>query len=224
MLPRVILHNRVSLDGRVDWLDADLGVFYGIASLFNEDATLAGCDTLLNAYPNEQVKPACDARIETMDKDPNDKRPLLVVPDSKGRLRNWHLLRREEYWRDVIALCSHSTPRVYLDYLNEMEVDSIIAGDGQVDLRLALEELNGRYGVEVARVDSGGTLNGALLREGLVDEVSLLISPHLVGGLTPRSIFRARDLEIKDGVISLRLKQTKRLGGDVVWLLYDVVG
>jgi 2,5-diamino-6-(ribosylamino)-4(3H)-pyrimidinone 5'-phosphate reductase len=31
------------------------------------------------------------------------------------------------------------------------------------------------------RVDSGGALNGALLRAGLVDEVSLLVHPVLAG-------------------------------------------
>jgi len=33
----------------------------------------------------------------------------------------------------------------------------------------------------VVRVDSGGALNGALLRAGLVDEISLLVHPVLVG-------------------------------------------
>ena len=31
------------------------------------------------------------------------------------------------------------------------------------------------------RVDSGGVLNGALLQAGLVDEISLLVHPLLVG-------------------------------------------
>lgn len=34
----------------------------------------------------------------------------------------------------------------------------------------------------VMRVDTGGTLNGILLRQGLVTEVSLFIYPSLVGG------------------------------------------
>jgi 2,5-diamino-6-(ribosylamino)-4(3H)-pyrimidinone 5'-phosphate reductase len=28
MLPRVILHNAVSIDGRIDWLDPDIGLLY----------------------------------------------------------------------------------------------------------------------------------------------------------------------------------------------------
>lgn len=44
MLPRIILHNAVSIDGRTDWIDPDLGQFYEIASRWREDATLAGSD------------------------------------------------------------------------------------------------------------------------------------------------------------------------------------
>jgi 2,5-diamino-6-(ribosylamino)-4(3H)-pyrimidinone 5'-phosphate reductase len=88
---------------------------------------------------------------------------------------------------------------------------------------VALEELNARYGVRTVRVDSGGTLNGVLLRAGLVDEVSVLIGPCLVGGTTPRSIFRAPDLTSSEGVVELKLTHVEKLKGDVVWLRYEVV-
>ncbi|OFW56187.1 MAG: hypothetical protein A2W01_09160 [Candidatus Solincola sediminis] len=219
MLPRVILHNQASLDGRLDWLQADLGLFYGIVSLFEEDATLTGCDTIFAAYGEQE----CVEDIEDKEREANDKLPLLVVTDSKGRLSNWQRLRREEYWRDVVALCSNSTPPAFLDHLSDIHVDAIVTGNGQVDLRRALWELNSRYGVEVVRVDSGGALNGALLRAGLVDEVSLLISPTVVGGLSPRSLFRAPDLETVDGLLHLELQRMEQLDGGVVWLHYYAV-
>jgi 2,5-diamino-6-(ribosylamino)-4(3H)-pyrimidinone 5'-phosphate reductase len=223
MLPRVILHNEVSLDGRFDWIAPDLGQFYELASCWNEDATLAGSETMLGGYPEEQLS-AEDAETAGMaEKDPDDRRPLLVIPDSRGRLRCWHLLRREPYWRDVVALCSRSTPGSYLAHLDRIRVDCIVAGDDRVDLRAALEELNARHGVSVVRVDAGGTLNGALLRAGLVDEVSLLIDPCLVGGTTPRSVFQVPDLTSSEGVVELRLVQLEKVRGDVVWVRYEVV-
>lgn len=91
-------------------------------------------------------------------------------------------MRAQPYWRDVPALCSQARSKEYLDYLGEGHVEYIVAGGDHVDMRAALEELNTRYGVESIRVDSGGTLNGVRLPEGLVDEVSLLINPALVGG------------------------------------------
>ena len=104
-----------------------------------------------------------------------------------------------------------------------------------MDLCAALEELNSRFGVKVVRVDARGTLNGQLLRQGLVNEVSLLIYPSLVGGEKQSSIFRAPDLPAiaattatadpvtgPQSVISLELLHMERLKGDVIWLCYEV--
>jgi len=49
MLPRVVLHNVVSADGRTDWFCAGIGLYYELISRWDEDATLFGSDTLLDA-------------------------------------------------------------------------------------------------------------------------------------------------------------------------------
>lgn len=51
----------------------------------------------------------------------------------------------------------------------------------------------------------------------------ILHNAILVGGTTPRSIFRAPDLTSAEGVISLRLTHVEKLQGDAVWLRYEVV-
>jgi len=48
-LPRVALHIAVSVDGRIDWISPDRGLFYELASRWNEDTTLAGSDTIIKA-------------------------------------------------------------------------------------------------------------------------------------------------------------------------------
>ena len=218
MLPRVILHNAVSLDGRVDHFTPDVGLFYELAARWGEGATLAGSDTLLaapgGAVPDDEAAPAPSAA--------DASRPLLVVPDSRGRVRCWRALLGAGYWRGGVALCARATPAEHLDYLERSGVDVIVAGEERVDLRAALDELAARHGVTVVRVDSGGTLNGVLLRAGLVHEVSLLVHPELVGGLSPRSAFRAPDLEAGGRVVDLRLVHVERLRDDIVWLRYEV--
>ena len=227
MLPRVILHNAVSLDGRIDGFPIDLYQYYELAATWKEDATLAGSDTFLKAA--NEAPPEDESALLPPEIDPSDRRPLLAVPDSRGRIRTWHYLRSLPYWRGFVALCSQSTPQDYLHYLKERHIDCIIAGKDHVDLRAALQEMNSRYGVKVVRVDAGGTLNGLLLRQGLVDEVSLLIYPSLVGGEKQSGIFVAPNLPAADSsasqrsVISLKLKQMEQLKGEVVWLRYEVL-
>jgi len=226
MLPRVILHNAVSLDGRIEGFPLDLKQYYELAATWKEDATLAGSQTFLKAAVEAPPENECAYLLP--DTDPEDRRPLLVIPDSRGRIRTWHYLRSLPYWRGFVALCSRSTPQEYLDYLRERHIYCIIAGEEHVDLPAALEELSSCYGVKVVRVDAGGTLNGLLLRQGLVDEVSLLIYPSLVGGEKQSSIFRAADLraspvwQVPEGAISLHLLDAQKLRGDVMWLRYGI--
>ena len=224
MLPRVILHIGVSLDGRIDWSCGDIGLYYELAGHWPADAMLSGSNTLLAAYRMSGGNPEEDeGPLEAPEKVPGDPRQLLVVVDSRGRIRQWNYWRRQPYWRDVMALCSRSTPQAALDYLRGKGVEFIVAGDEHVDLRAALEELAARCGVKVVRVDSGGTLNGVLLRAGLVDEVSVIVDPCLTGGMTPRSMFVAPDLASADGIIPLKLMHVEVVRTDTVWLRYEVV-
>jgi 2,5-diamino-6-(ribosylamino)-4(3H)-pyrimidinone 5'-phosphate reductase len=221
MLPRVIIHNAISADGRTDWFTPDIERFYDLTSTWTEDATLAGSETLLAAYQGVEIPEDSDFTSEYTGISKDDSRPILVVPDSRGRLRFWNLLKKEEYWKGIVVLCTQKTPEKYLQYLKGKNIEVIIAGEDKVDFRAALEELNTRFGVNTVRVDSGGTLNGVLLRAGLVNEVSILIHPFLVGGTSPHSIFKAPDLDSKDGVIPLKYLALKR-EGDLFWFRFEI--
>lgn len=223
MLPKVILHNAVSADGRVDWFNAEVSRFYELAETWHEDATLAGADTLLHNYPEKKAEPG-DAEAFEHETQRQDSRPLLIAPDSRGRLRNIiPLLLHEPYWRGLVILVSRTTPHSYLEFLQNRHLNYISTGTDYVDYKAALEELNSHYSVRTVRVDSGGTLNGILLRAGLVTDISILVHPFLVGGTSPRSIYHAEDLISASGVAQLHLDKVERLPNDLIWLTYSVV-
>jgi 2,5-diamino-6-(ribosylamino)-4(3H)-pyrimidinone 5'-phosphate reductase len=54
MLPRVIIHSAISLDGRIDGFSADVGTYYELASRWDPDAMLSGSNTILAAFPNPE--------------------------------------------------------------------------------------------------------------------------------------------------------------------------
>ncbi len=221
MLPRVVMHNLMSLDGRLDFVPADVGLYYELAARWKVNAILSGSGTVLAAA--DQIASSAKDSEASRSKDPRDRRPLLVVPDSRGRVRDWKPWLDQPYWRDVVVLCSDSTPGPYLRRLEKDSIDTIVAGKGHVDMRGALEELNSKYAVRNVRLDSGGTLNGVLLRAGLVDEVSVLVHPALVGGTSPSSVFTAPDLSSASGVVDLKIKHVEKLRSGYVWLRYTVV-
>jgi 2,5-diamino-6-(ribosylamino)-4(3H)-pyrimidinone 5'-phosphate reductase len=224
MLPLVILYNAVSLDGRITGFNADVELYYDLASKWNVDAVLMGSNTVLTGFgvKSGETLPESEDAFQPRGRDPKDERPLLVVPDSTGQIRIWGELLKMPYIKDVLVLCSRSTPREYLEFLDERYIDYLVVGYQHVDLENALEELNTKFGVKKVRVDSGGILNGVLLREGLVDEVHLLIHPELVGGTTLNSIFEESNLDGEETPIKLSLEGMEKINDDIIYLRYRI--
>lgn len=220
MLPYVIIHNALSVDGRMDWITPDLGQFYQIAASFKEDATLVGSETLLDV--KEEIPEEDNSVFEAFEIKPDDTRPILVVPDTKGKIRTWHFWKKQPYWKKIIVLCSSSTPEEYQEFLKKRHIEYIITGETKANMREVLEKLNTGYGVQVIRVDSGGTLNGVLIKEGLVNEVSILLEPCMVGGTSPKSLYIAPDLTSQENIIKLKLKHFEKFPNNVIWLRYTI--
>jgi 2,5-diamino-6-(ribosylamino)-4(3H)-pyrimidinone 5'-phosphate reductase len=203
--PYVVAHVAVSIEGATIGFEPDIARFYALATTWAEDVTLAGADTIL----------AQEAALASADgPGPAPRGPLLAVVDSRGRVRRWEALRRAGYWSDVLALRAEQTP----PRLDGERVDELVAGVERVDLAEALRLLGEREGVGVVRVDSGGTLIGVLLESGLVDEVSLLVHPVLVGSRAGRFWYGA------SAAAHLQLDRVETFEGGLVWLRYHRAG
>jgi 2,5-diamino-6-(ribosylamino)-4(3H)-pyrimidinone 5'-phosphate reductase len=229
MLPHVVIHNEMSLDARMDRLEVDMGRFYSLAGTWHEDCTLVGSETLLAGMPElgsvgeaVALQPAESEGEPAATGGSEDSRPLLAAVDSRGRLPGLGQLRGQPYWRDVVALCSAATPPTHLEILAADGVQTIVAGDQRVDLAAALERLAAGFGVRTVRVDAGGHLVGALLRARLVNEISLVVEPRLVGGESPRWLVQAADAGSGD-VVGLELQSVERFDDGALWLRYGVV-
>ena len=220
MLPRVIVHNTFSLYGSIKDFELDIGLHYELADKFKADAHLIGSETaktgiesFTERVPMEESSDFAKPAIK-----PGDVRPIWVIHDTKGKLKGLlHVYRRSCYCREVIVLAVNRTPENYFQYLRERNYGIVIAGEEEVDYRSAFEKLNELYGVKTLLIDSGGGLNSILLREGLVDEVSLVISPVIVG---KQSTNLFRDLE---GKMNLELIRIERIRGNHLLVLYRVL-
>jgi 2,5-diamino-6-(ribosylamino)-4(3H)-pyrimidinone 5'-phosphate reductase len=224
MLPRVILHVATSLDGRITNFPANLDLYYTLAATWKPDAILFGSETVVAAVrenPSLEV-PQEHEDLFTPPEGAEDTRPLLVIADSRGRVRCWDAIRTWPYMRDLLAFCSAATPKEYLDYLAERRIDAIIAGEDRIDMREALSELNRRHGVKTVRVDSGGTLNSVLLEAGVIAEVSVLLHPFLAGGKPDPTMFDPVKAGFPDLQVSLQLIRTEVVGDGLVWARYSV--
>jgi 2,5-diamino-6-(ribosylamino)-4(3H)-pyrimidinone 5'-phosphate reductase len=182
MIPEIIIHNSISLDGSLTGFMPDMGLHYSIAGSYNPDAHLIGADTIIAG--NEMFGEGIPDEVPSDFKQPlrDETLPWWVIVDSRGRLKGMlHTCRRFEFCRDAIVLISKSTPSDYISHLQQRHYRYIVAGNEKVDIRLALEMLSEQFSIKKILTDTGRALGNVLINLGLVKEISLLIHPLIVG-------------------------------------------
>ena len=215
--PKVILHSSISLDGSVTGFDVDMKKHYQIVGSYKADIHLIGSNTVkagINMFcpqiPEEEqsdfVKPKRNKNL-----------PLWVIPDTKGTLKGLHhVYRRFDLCRDIVVLVSRQTPKNYLNYLKDRNYDHYIVGNNHVDYKESLKLLVKQYNAKTILTDTGKILNCILINEGLVDEISLLVHPVIVGK-EQYTLFSKVNRNTK-----IELVNTKKLSGNKIWLTYKI--
>ena len=110
----------------------------------------------------------------------------------------------------------------YLTGLRDDGVSYIFAGAQELDLGRALDILNRELGIKRLEVNGGGLTNGAFLRAGLIDEISLAIFPAVDGAKGAPCIFEAGEGAGAAPLRAITLQSSEVLEGGAVWLRYRV--
>ncbi|MGM4905934.1 dihydrofolate reductase family protein [Tardiphaga sp. 866_E4_N2_1] len=229
MKPHVICHMGTSLDGRTipsRWrpTDAQIGDLYDrLHTEIDCDAWVVGRvtgqefakrkggypSTTSDSYPREPW-------IATRDVD-----AYAVVLDERGRI-TWG---RSDIGGDhiVVVLCE-AVPDAHLAGLRSEGISYVFAGNEKLDLSTALEVLNSELGVERLLLEGGGNINGAFLRAGLIDEISLILVPAIDGASGVPALFDGPDAleETPTPIRSIMLQSCTLKEGGNVWLRYAV--
>jgi riboflavin biosynthesis pyrimidine reductase len=233
MRPKIICHMMSSIDGRlfVDrWTAPAVGIkaatlrehYDEVASQFESDGWIVGRKTmeeLIQSNPRN-VKSAGDD-LRTTHIGNRKGRDVAVTIDPQGKL---HYGQDNAGGDHIIAVLSEKVSDDYLAELREDGVSYLFAGSDGSDLRGALETLGETFGLNTLRLEGGGRINGAFLKAGLIDEISLLVYPGIDGLAGVPSIFEfigGEDEQPASGQ-SLRHISTETLEGGMVWLRYQV--
>lgn len=102
----------------------------------------------------------------------------------------------------------------------------IIEYDNQIDLVDLLRIMKKQYQAKRITIQSGGTLNASWLRQGLIDKVSLVISPCLIGGKDTQSLIGGESLHAEEElkkIKALKLIKCDILENSYLHVQYEVV-
>jgi 2,5-diamino-6-(ribosylamino)-4(3H)-pyrimidinone 5'-phosphate reductase len=248
--PRVVIHVAQTVDARISfrrgpskrrWEDViasetpNSTLLWGrvLREKIRPDALLSGSDTLLfSAGKPRQRIPAIspihrgvsqDYLPEELVRAVRQKEWLgwQVTVDSRGRV-SWGTRERTFWGKNwhPLVLVSKKTPSIYLSQLRRKNIPYLVSGNRRVHLGVAMKKMYDELGVRCVASLGGGRLNGALLREGLVDEVSVLLIPMIVGGAETPTSFDASELGFADIPLVLNLVESKIQEDGSVWLRY----
>ena len=112
-----------------------------------------------------------------------------------------------------------STPAAYRRYLKRKGVSYIQAGEDSLDCGIALEKLFRLFGICKLLVCGGGMIDWTFLKQGAIDELSLVLAPA-ASGEKGASVFVAYRPEETPGAVQFHLRQAETMEGGVVRLVY----
>ncbi len=178
--PLVHLKLALSADGRIApasgparWLTGLPARRFGHRLRRRYDAVLVGIGTVLKDDPGLDVR---------FGKTPASQ-PLPVILDSQARLPlSSKLVRQKPSGRDTVLICLENAPHRRTGALSRAGVDvyTVATDDSHVSLGETLAILWGR-GVRSILIEGGATVAASFLKAGLVDRVSLIVSPMFLG-------------------------------------------
>jgi 2,5-diamino-6-(ribosylamino)-4(3H)-pyrimidinone 5'-phosphate reductase len=214
--PYVILNAAMSLDGKIATWTGDSRLSSPVdlervhALRASADGIMVGVRTLLVDNPKLTVKFA---------RGPN---PQRIIVDSRARTPpDAQVVKTALQTPTIIAVTSRASRR-RVSALEKLGVTILKCGNGPlVSLPILLKELR-RRGVKKILLEGGGLLNWSMISQGLVSEVSVAISPRILGGSSAVTLVEGKGVAKTGEGVRLRLLGVRNLGGDTV-LRYKVL-
>jgi riboflavin biosynthesis pyrimidine reductase len=236
--PRIICHMTSSVDGKLHpkrWTPPASGVdaevlrahYDEIAGRLDADGWIVGRKTM-SYYAKGAPALAAISRAEAEPVTPPEHnigdrrgRALAIGVDRGGKLA----YESDDADGDhIVAILAEEVDATYLGELRDRGISYFFAGPHGDDLAVALDQIGKAFGADTLLLEGGAIMNGAFLKAGLIDEISLLIYPGIDGLAGVAGIFEAsghRD-DLPAAGQALRHISTETLDGGTVWLRYNV--
>jgi len=146
----------------------------------------------------------------------------FVVVDDGHLTENGVKYLAKKHSKIIIATANENHPALKIN-LDNLEV---IKYENQIDFTYLFAKLKNDFGADKMTIQTGGTLNSVLLREGLIDHLSIVVAPCLIGGKNTSTLIDGESLHSEADLSKIRpLKfvACNQLNDSYINLKYDVM-
>jgi len=207
--PRVILSAAVSLDGKLATRTGDSKLssqrdktrVHKLRSRF--DAILVGKNTVEIDDPFLAVQGI------------KGKNPVRVILDSRATIHASSKILRTCSKIPTIIAVSKMANKKNLEKLKKFPVVVKVCGNNKINIKKLLKFLKEKK-IKNLLVEGGGITNWSFVKENLVDEAIITITPYIIGGNSSATLVDGNGFSVIAKSSRLRLKNVTRMKNEVV--------
>ena len=205
---KILLSAAITLDGKIGQKNQKIVLssksdkirVHNLRSKF--DAILVGKNTI------EQDNPLLTVRHV------KGKNPIRIILDSRGTIKNTSkIIKTAKNVPTIIAISQLASKR-NLSRLSKLPLDVIVCGKNQVDIKKLVSILY-KKGIKKILLEGGGTLNLSFLKNNLIDEVIVTITPFVLGSKNSINLFEGVIKETKQ-LSSFKLKKVQKNKNEII--------
>ncbi|MBS1259911.1 MAG: 2,5-diamino-6-ribosylamino-4(3H)-pyrimidinone 5'-phosphate reductase [Thaumarchaeota archaeon] len=143
------------------------------------------------------------------------KNPIRIILDSNATIKNNSRILRTSSKIPTIIVVGERASKKNLQRLEKLPVQIIICGKDRINIKKLLISLR-KQGIKKILVEGGGATNWAFVKEDLIDEAMITITPYLVGGINATTLVDGDGFSTITKSIKLKLKNVVKMKNEVV--------
>jgi len=206
--PKIILSAAISIDGKIATRSGDskLSSKKDLTRLHKlrsqVDVILIGKNTVNKDNPLLTVRYS------------KGKNPIRIILDSHGTISNKSKILQTSNKVKTIIVVSKKITKKNLQKLKKFPVEIMIIGENQVNIKSLIKILSKRK-IKTILLEGGGTINWEFIKNNLVDEFFITITPFILGGKDAITLVQGEGFDKITKSHKLRLNGIKRLENDL---------
>ena len=206
--PKIILSAAISIDGKIATRSGDskLSSKRDLTRLHKlrsqVDAIIIGKNTVNKDDPLLTVRYS------------KGKNPIRIILDSHGTISNKSKILQTSNKVKTIIVVTKKITKKNLQKLKKFSVEIIIVGENQVNIKSLIKILSKRK-IKTILLEGGGTINWEFIKNNLVDEFFITITPFILGGKDAITLVQGEGFDKITKSHKLRLNVIKRLENDL---------